>query len=86
MQRYLLIADLPRMDLFFWSEDTTNLPAGLVCDLIELTLENKLTKPGALTVLGTPIDLAAGQDPGVPDRRPDGQPHAPGAAATRPRT
>ena len=49
VQRYLLIADLPRMDLFYWSEDTTNLPAGLVCDLIELTLENQLTKPGALT-------------------------------------
>ena len=57
VQRYLLVADLPRMDLFFWSEDTTNLPAGLVCDLIELTLENKLTQPNALTVLGTPIDL-----------------------------
>jgi polyhydroxyalkanoate synthase len=57
VQRYLLVADLPRMDLFFWSEDTTNLPAGLVCDLIELTLENKLTQANALDVLGTPIDL-----------------------------
>ena len=59
VQRYLLVADLPKMDLFYWSEDTTNLPAGLVCDLIELTLENKLTRPGSLTVLGTPIDLGA---------------------------
>jgi polyhydroxyalkanoate synthase len=59
VQRYLLIADLPRMDLFYWSEDTTNLPAGLVCDLMELTLENQLTKPGSLRVLGTPIDLGA---------------------------
>jgi poly(3-hydroxyalkanoate) synthetase len=63
VQRYLLIADLPRMDLFYWSEDTTNLPAGLVCDLIELTLENKLTKPDALTVLGTPIDLHRVKNP-----------------------
>jgi poly(3-hydroxyalkanoate) synthetase len=59
VQRYLLVADLPRMDLFYWSEDTTNLPAGLVCDLMELTLENQLTKPGALEVLGQPVDLGA---------------------------
>jgi poly(3-hydroxyalkanoate) synthetase len=59
VQRYLLIADLPRMDLFYWSEDTTNLPAGLVCDLMELTLENLLTKPGALEVLGHPVNLSA---------------------------
>ena len=64
VQRYLLVADLPRMDLFYWSEDTTNLPAGLVVDLIDLSLENRLTVPGSLTVLGTPIDLREVRMPG----------------------
>jgi polyhydroxyalkanoate synthase len=58
VQRYLLAVDIPRMDLFHWSEDTTNLPAALVRDLLELTLENKLTKPGSLTVMGLPVDLS----------------------------
>lgn len=57
VQRYLLAADIPKMDLFHWSEDTTNLPAALVRDLLELTLDNKLTIPGALETLGAPVDL-----------------------------
>ena len=57
VERYLLAADIPKLDLFHWSEDTTNLPAALVRDMLELTLGNLLTKPGALTVLGTPVDL-----------------------------
>ena len=57
VQRYLLAADIPKMDLFHWSEDTTNLPAALVRDLLELTLDNKLTSPGALETLGSPVDL-----------------------------
>jgi poly(3-hydroxyalkanoate) synthetase len=57
VERYLLAADIPKLDLFHWSEDTTNLPAGLVRDLMELTLENQLTKPGSFSALGTPIDL-----------------------------
>ena len=59
VQRYLVAADMPKMDLFFWSEDITNLPAGLVADLLELTLENSLAYPGSLTVLSEPIDLGA---------------------------
>jgi polyhydroxyalkanoate synthase len=57
VERYLLAADIPKLDLFHWSEDTTNLPAALVRDLLELTLGNQLTTPGALTVLDTPVDL-----------------------------
>jgi polyhydroxyalkanoate synthase len=59
VERYVLIADLPRMDLFYWSEDAANLPAELVCDLLELTVDNLLTEPRALTVLDTPIDVGA---------------------------
>ncbi|HTX13113.1 MAG TPA: alpha/beta fold hydrolase [Solirubrobacteraceae bacterium] len=57
VQRYLVAADMPKMDLFYWSEDITNLPARLVTDLLELALENSLAKPGALTVLSKPVDL-----------------------------
>jgi poly(3-hydroxyalkanoate) synthetase len=59
VQRYLVAADMPKIDLFYWSEDITNLPAGLVSDLLELTLENSLAHPGSLTVLSEPIDLDA---------------------------
>ena len=34
------------------------MPAGLHRDFIRMTLDNALTKPGALTVLGTPVDLS----------------------------
>lgn len=57
VQRYLLAENVPRVDLFHWSEDTTNLPAALARDLMELTLENRLMRPGAQRVLGTPVDL-----------------------------
>jgi polyhydroxyalkanoate synthase subunit PhaC len=59
VQRYVVAADMPKMDLFYWSEDITNLPAGLVADLLELTLENSLANPGSLTVLSEPIDLGS---------------------------
>lgn len=59
VQRYLVAADMPKMDLFYWSEDITNLPAALVSDLLEITLENSLANPGSLTVLSEPIDLGS---------------------------
>jgi polyhydroxyalkanoate synthase len=57
VHRYLLAAEMPRLDLFHWSEDTTNLSARLVRDTLELTLDNALVRPGTLVVLGEPIDL-----------------------------
>jgi polyhydroxyalkanoate synthase len=63
VQRYLLATDIPRLDLFHWAEDTANLPARLVLDLFELMLDNKLTKPNALRVLGRPIDLSRISNP-----------------------
>lgn len=58
IQRYLLAENVPRVDLFHWSEDTTNLPAALARDLMGLTLENRLLRPGAQRVLGGPVDLS----------------------------
>jgi poly[(R)-3-hydroxyalkanoate] polymerase subunit PhaC len=57
VQRYLLAAEIPKLDVFYWSEDITDLPAALVRDLIELALGNALAHPGKLTVLGEPVDM-----------------------------
>jgi class II poly(R)-hydroxyalkanoic acid synthase len=57
VQRYLLAAEIPKFDLFYWSEDITDVPAALVRDLLELALENALAHPGKLTVLGKPVDM-----------------------------
>jgi polyhydroxyalkanoate synthase len=57
VQRYLLAAEIPKFDMFYWSEDITDVPAALVRDLLELALENALAHPGELTVLGTPVNL-----------------------------
>jgi polyhydroxyalkanoate synthase len=57
VQRYLLAAEIPKLDLFYWSEDITDLPAALVRDLLELALDNALAHPGKLTVLGGPVDM-----------------------------
>ena len=56
-QRYLIGAEMPKLDLFHWSEDVTNLPAAFVRDQMYLTLNNSLTEPGRLVVDGVPIDL-----------------------------
>jgi poly(3-hydroxyalkanoate) synthetase len=57
VQRYLLAAEIPKFDLFYWSEDITDVPAALVRDLLELARENALAHPGKLTVLGEPVDM-----------------------------
>jgi len=57
LQRYLLAAEIPKFDLFYWSEDLTDVPAALVRDLLEIALENALAHPGKATVLGTPVDM-----------------------------
>jgi poly[(R)-3-hydroxyalkanoate] polymerase subunit PhaC len=57
VQRYLLAAQIPKFDMFYWSEDITNVPAALVRDVLEIALENSLAHPGKLTVLGKPVDM-----------------------------
>ena len=45
-------------DLLYWNSDGTNLPGPMYCWYLRNTyLENKLAKPGALTVCGEKIDL-----------------------------
>jgi poly[(R)-3-hydroxyalkanoate] polymerase subunit PhaC len=55
---YLLGEDYPPFDLLHWNGDTTNLPAKWhQAYLRDFYRDNKLVKPGGLTIDGTPIDL-----------------------------
>jgi polyhydroxyalkanoate synthase len=58
VNNYLLGKDPPAFDVLYWNADSTNLPAGLHRDFMELSLANDLVKPGEREVLGTPIDLS----------------------------
>jgi len=58
VNNYLLGKRPPAFDVLFWNSDTTRMPAGLHRDFIRMTIDNALTKPGALTLLGTPVDLS----------------------------
>ncbi|MDL2338746.1 MAG: class I poly(R)-hydroxyalkanoic acid synthase [Pseudomonadota bacterium] len=49
----------PPFDLLYWNSDSTNLPGPMYCWYLRHTyLENRLMKPGDLTVCGHPLDLA----------------------------
>jgi polyhydroxyalkanoate synthase len=56
---YLMGKDPPAFDILAWSVDGTNLPAKLHGQFIEIFEGNSVTTPGALRVLGVPIDLAS---------------------------
>ncbi|HEY4067240.1 MAG TPA: class I poly(R)-hydroxyalkanoic acid synthase [Burkholderiaceae bacterium] len=48
----------PPFDLLYWNSDSTNLPGPMYCWYLRNTYhENKLMKPGALTVCGETLDL-----------------------------
>jgi polyhydroxyalkanoate synthase len=58
VNNYLLGKKPPAFDILFWNADTTRMTAGLHADFVDLAMDNTLVKPGALTVLGVPIDLS----------------------------
>jgi polyhydroxyalkanoate synthase subunit PhaC len=58
VNNYLLGKKPPAFDVLFWNADTTRMSARLHADFVDLAMDNKLVTPGALTVLGTPIDLS----------------------------
>ncbi|MEO9331106.1 MAG: class II poly(R)-hydroxyalkanoic acid synthase [Pseudomonas sp.] len=57
VNNYLLGNEPPVFDILYWNNDTTRLPAALHGEFIEMFQTNPLTRPGALEVCGTPIDL-----------------------------
>ena len=58
VSNYLLGAEPPAFDVLYWNSDSTNLPAALHAEFLGIFVENSLTKPGALEVRDTPIDLS----------------------------
>jgi polyhydroxyalkanoate synthase len=58
VNNYLLGARPPAFDILFWNNDSTNLPATLHAEFLEIFLGNSLCKPGTLNILDTPIDLS----------------------------
>jgi polyhydroxyalkanoate synthase subunit PhaC len=59
VNNYLLGKKPPAFDILFWNADTTRMTAGLHRDFLELGAGNALVSPGAATMLGSPVDLAA---------------------------
>src|SRR5271157_5265327 len=45
-------------DVLFWNADTTRMAAALHRDLVLMGLRNALVTPGAVSMLGTPVDLS----------------------------
>ena len=61
---YLMGEDYPPFDLLHWNGDTTNLPAKWhQAYLKDLYRDNKLVKPGGITIAGTPINIAKVKTP-----------------------
>ena len=63
VNNYLLGAPPPAFDILYWNQDSIRMPAGLHADMIRMAMENSMCIPGALTVLGTPIDLGSADVP-----------------------
>ncbi|GIX17092.1 MAG: class I poly(R)-hydroxyalkanoic acid synthase [Rhodothalassiaceae bacterium] len=58
VNNYLLGREPPPFDLLYWNADSTNLPARLHREYLTwMYLENRLVKPGGITLAGVPIDL-----------------------------
>jgi polyhydroxyalkanoate synthase len=57
VNNYLMGEAPPAFDILAWNADGTNLPGALHGQFLDIFRDNLLTRPGALTVLGTPLDL-----------------------------
>ncbi len=57
VNNYLMGEKPPAFDVLAWNADGTNLPGALHCEFLDIFANNGLAKPGAVTVLGTPIQL-----------------------------
>ncbi|WP_368621798.1 alpha/beta fold hydrolase [Paraburkholderia sp. BR13444] len=58
VNNYLLGKTPPAFDVLYWNNDATRLPARLHGQLLDIFADNLFSRPRALTVLGTPIDLS----------------------------
>jgi poly[(R)-3-hydroxyalkanoate] polymerase subunit PhaC len=58
VNNYLLGNPPPAFDILYWNNDTTRLAARFHAQLLDMFINNLFNKPGAITILGTPIDLS----------------------------
>ena len=58
VNNYLLGQDPPAFDILAWNADTTRLTRGFHHQMLDMVATNQLVHPGAMKVLGTPIDLS----------------------------
>ena len=58
VNNYLQGKTPPPFDILYWNADTTRMPAALHRNFIEVAMANALTKPGATSMLGSPVDLS----------------------------
>ena len=58
VNNYLMGNKPPAFDILAWNADGTNLPARLHGQFLDIFERNVLCRPGEMTVLGTPVDLA----------------------------
>jgi len=58
VNNYLLGREPPKFDILFWNADTTRMTAGLHRDFLQMGVTNGLTRPGGMTMLGSPVDLS----------------------------
>lgn len=59
VNNYLMGKNPPAFDVLSWNVDSTNLPAALHADFLEMAVGNTLATPGATTCMDTPVDLSA---------------------------
>jgi polyhydroxyalkanoate synthase len=57
VNNYLLGQPPPAFDVLYWNNDTTRLPARFHGQLLDIFADDLLRRPGAFSVLGTPVDL-----------------------------
>ncbi|SDY13184.1 polyhydroxyalkanoate synthase [Modestobacter sp. DSM 44400] len=59
VNNYLQGKPPPAFDILYWNADTTRMTAALHRGFLGMSVRNKLTKPGATTMLGSRVDLSA---------------------------
>ena len=57
VNNYLMGDKPPAFDILAWNADGTNLPGALHGEFLDIFRDNLLTRPGQLSVLGTPLHL-----------------------------
>lgn len=58
VNNYLLGQEPTAFDILAWNADSANLPADLFHDYLKIFRNNPMVRPGALRVLGSPVDLS----------------------------